>query len=147
MRRQILILIALALAGCTQLPPTPQDVQAKKFEAVSDKAVIYVVRDVADFSDLQSEITLGDKLSLKTYKGTYYRWVVPPGKHTISGYGQDIGTISVNAERDRIYYVAQSVTGRFGGPPSSQFYLLDEQKGRAAVLRAVLLVPMQPMTQ
>lgn len=43
--------VAILIAGCAQLPPTPQDIQAKKFEGVPDKAVIYRVRDIPDFND------------------------------------------------------------------------------------------------
>jgi hypothetical protein len=127
----------MLLAGCVQLPPSPEDLQAKKFEAVPDKAVIYLVRDSPDFSDVQAQIRVGDKLLLKTYPGTYYRWEVPAGKHTITGYGEDIGTITVQVERGRIYFVQQRVTGL--RVPSSHFELVREPEGRAAVLRSVLL--------
>jgi hypothetical protein len=129
--------MALTLTGCQQLPPSPEDLQAKKFEAVPDKAVIYLVRDSPDFSDVQAQIRVGDKLLFKTYPGTYYRWEVPAGKHTITGYGEDIGTITVQVERGRIYFVQQRVTGL--RVPSSHFELVREPEGRAAVLRSVLL--------
>jgi hypothetical protein len=129
--------IVLTLTGCQQLPLSPQDLQAKKFEAVSDKAVIYVVRDTADFSDAQTPIRIGDKLLLNTYPGTYYRWEVPAGTYVITGYGEDIGTITVQVERGRIYFVQQRVTGT--RVPSSRFYLVSEAEGRAAVMRSVLL--------
>jgi hypothetical protein len=132
-----LLLVVMLLAGCVQLPPSPEDLQAKKFEAVPDKAVIYLVRDSPDFSDVQAQIRVGDKLLFKTYPGTYYRWEVPAGKHTITGYGEDIGTITVQVERGRIYFVQQRVTGL--RVPSSHFELVREPEGRAAVLRSVLL--------
>ena len=134
--------MALTLSGCQQLPPSPEDLQAKKFEAVPDKAVIYLVRDAMDLSDVQSQIRVGDKLLLKTYPGTYYRWEVPAGMHTITGYGGDIGTITVQVERGRIYFVQQRVVGM--RVPSSRFELVSEPQGRAAVMRSVLLLPVGP---
>ena len=134
--------MALTLSGCQQLPPSPEDLQAKKFEAVPDKAVIYLVRDAMDLSDVQSQIRVGDKLLLKTYPGTYYRWEVPAGMHTITGYGGDIGTITVQVERGRIYFVQQRVVGM--RVPSSRFELVNEPQGRAAVMRSVLLLPVGP---
>jgi len=131
------LIVAALLAGCAQLQPTPQDVQAKKFGVLPDKAVIYVVRDSQDFSNVQAKISIGDKLLLTTYPGTYYRWEVPAGKHTITGYAEDIGTITVQVERGRIYFVQQRVSGL--RMPSSSFYLVNEPEGRAAVMRAVLL--------
>ena len=135
------LLIVLTLAGCQQLPLTPEDIQARKFEAVPDKAVIYLVRDSPDFSSIQSQISVGDKLLLKTYPGTYYRWEVSPGMHRITGYGSDIGTIGVQAERGRIYFVQQRVSGLYMA--NSMFAVVGEPEGRAAVLRAVLLSPGQ----
>ncbi len=137
MRRRLLILIALGLAGCTQLPPSPQDIQAKKFETVPGEAVIYVVRDSLDFSNVQAPIYIGKKLLLTTYPGTYYRWVVPAGRHTIVGYGQDSGTITVEVGQGRIYFVQQRVSHI--SVTNSAFELVSEAQGRAAVLRSVLL--------
>lgn len=139
MLRVLLIALTMALAGCQQLPLTPEDIQARKFEAVPDKAVIYLVRDSPDFSSIQSQISVGDKLLLKTYPGTYYRWEVPPGTHRIAGYAEDSGTISVQVDRGRIYFVQQRVSGL--RVPSSMFAVVGEPQGRAAVLRAVLLSP------
>jgi hypothetical protein len=48
--RSLLIGLVLVLAGCQQIPLTPEDIQARKFEPVPDKAVIYLVRDNPDFS-------------------------------------------------------------------------------------------------
>jgi hypothetical protein len=133
--------MALLLAGCQQLPLTPQDIQARKFEAVPGMAVIYVVRDYPDFTELQSMIYLGDKLILKTYPGTYYRWEVPPGPHHIRGAAFDTGAITVSGAPGMIYFVQQRVTVAFMASPNSFFQLVAEPAGRGAVLRSVLLVP------
>lgn len=130
--------LMLVLAGCQQLPLTPEDIQARKFEAVADKAVIYVVRDSLDFSEIQAQVDLDTTLRLMTYPGTYYRWEVTPGTHQIQGFGGDMGSIRVQAEKGKIYFVQQRVTGRQFNP-SSSFELVSETDGRAAVLRSVLL--------
>lgn len=132
------LLIALALAGCVQLPLTPQDIQARKFESVPDKAVIYLVRDHPDFSDKAATIWLGDTVMITTYPGTYFRWEAAPGTHHITGYGPDIGAITLQAEPGRIYFVQQRLAP-FRQFPQSQFYLVNEPYGRAAVSRSVLV--------
>ena len=129
----------LLLAACVQLPPTPQDLQARKFEAVPDKAVIYLVRDSPDFSDVGATIWLGDNIRITTYPGTYYRWEVPPGAHRIAGVAADIGQTTVNAQPGRIYFVQQRVTVFMRGFAQSFFDHVVEANGRAAVLRSVLL--------
>ena len=130
--------IALLLAGCVQLPPTPQDLQAKKFEAVPDKAVVYLVRDYPDFSDAAATIYLGEAAMITTYAGTYYRWEAEPGTHRISGFPGDMGAIVLRVEAGRIYYVQQRVSSFFRFA-QSYYQLVPEPQGRAAVMRAVLL--------
>ena len=85
------VLLVLLLAGCVQLPPSPQDIQAKKFEsATPDKSVIYIVRAPMDSRE-GGTISLDDNAQVTTYAGTYYRWEVAPGPHRIAGYaGQGV---------------------------------------------------------
>ena len=135
---RVLSVVLILLAGCVQLPPSPQDLQAKKFEAVPDKAVIYVVRDYPDFSDAAATVYLGDAAMITTYAGTYYRWEAAPGTHRISGFGGDTGAIVVRVETGRIYYVQQRVS-MFFRFPQSYYQLVAEPQGRTAVMRAVLL--------
>src|SRR5262245_258665 len=142
--RSLLIGLMLVLAGCQQLPLTPEDIQARKFEAVPDKAVIYLVRDNPDSSEAEAQISLGDNLRMRTYPGTYYRWEVPPGTHGIQSFGGDTGRIRVQAERGKIYFVQQRVAG-MRLAPESRFELVSESQGRAAVLRSVLLKPTRPI--
>ena len=128
----------LLLAGCVQLPPTPQDLQAKQFEALPDKAVIYVVRDYPELIDAGATLKLGDSGMITTYPGTYYRWEVPPGAHRISGYAGDSGSITIVTEAGRIYFVQQRLIPLISFP-QSQFFLIADPYGRAAVQRAVLV--------
>jgi hypothetical protein len=139
MRRGLTLVLSMLLAGCAQLPLTTEDIQARKFETVPGKAVIYVVRDSPDYSAVAAPLSLGDKLKITTYPGTYFRWEVPPGKHRIAGVGVDTGQITVDAQAGRIQFVQQRVNlvGRDTG--SSYFEHATEANGRAAVLRSVLL--------
>jgi len=138
MRRVFILAVLALLAGCVQLPPTPADLQAKKFEAAPGKAVIYLVRDYPDFTDNSATIWLGDSVMITTYPGTYYRWEVEPGAHRITGYGSDIGTITVKAEAGRMYFVLQRMAP-FMRVTHSYFDLVPEPHGRAAVMRSTLV--------
>ena len=137
------LIAAILLAGCAQLPPTPQDIQAKKFENVSGKSVIYLVRDDPDFNDAATSLWLGEARTITTYPGTYYRWEVTPGTHRIAGFAGDSGAISVRVEPDRIYYVQQRVgpftMGYSTVAPTSRFYVIPEANGRAVVARSQLI--------
>jgi hypothetical protein len=134
-----LLLSLFLLAGCiTPLPPTPRDLQAKRFETLPDKGVIYVVRPLPDFSDEPTPITLGDFAQITTYPGTYYRWEVEPGVQRIDGFGVDNGRIAVRVEAGRLYFVEQRVSSLFRNPQSF-FALIPEPHGRAAVSSAELV--------
>jgi hypothetical protein len=138
MMLRALLLLSIVLAGCVQLPPSPQDLQAKKFEAVPDKAVIYLVRDFPDHSEQAATIWLGDAAMITTYAGTYFRWEAAPGTHRIAGFGGDTGSITLRTEPGKIYFVQQRVAP-FVRFVQSYFQVVSEPQGRAAVMRAVLL--------
>ena len=132
-------LIVLLLAACAPLPPTPEDIQAKKFEPAQGKAVIYLVRPNLDFSNLPASMLLDERIRVITYPGTYYRWEAPPGPRRISGAaGTDNAVITVQAEPGRIYFVEQSVMPT-GFTQYSHLVLVDDRKGRELVLRGELV--------
>jgi hypothetical protein len=138
----MLALVVFTLAGCQQLPLTPEDIQARKFEAVPDKAVIYLFRDNPDFSEIEAAVSLDGELSFRTYPGTYYRWEVAPGMHRIQSFGGDTGQIRVQAERGKVYFVQQRVAGMRLAPEST-FENISEAQARAIVQRCVLVKPMR----
>jgi hypothetical protein len=130
--------IVLALAGCVQLPLTPQDIAARQFHGVPGKSVIYIVRDDPDFRPDPATILLDDKASVTMYPGTYYRWEVEPGQHRIAGFAGDSGVISLQTGPDRIYYVQQRVLP-FRPFTTSHFEPVNEQAGRSVVMRSILV--------
>jgi hypothetical protein len=132
----LLAAVVLALAGCAGLAPRPNDSEAKKFQPLADRAVIYLVRGQPLYSDRAVPVWFGDLLMIKTYPDTYYRWEVPPGTHRISGHDTDFGTIKVVAEQGKVYFVEQQLSSRYD---ISYFTLVEELNGRAAVQRAALL--------
>ena len=133
-----LLLVAFVLAGCAPLPPSPADLEAKRFEPVPGKAVIYVVRSDPDISREVSTLMLDDNMMGSTYPGTYFRWVVEPGRHQIRGYAGDAGTFTIDAAPDRMYFIQQSVSKLFTGFAQSFFRPIPEPHGRAVVLRGEL---------
>lgn len=130
------LLLLLVLTACAPLPPSPQDIEAKRFEAVPGQSVIYLVRPWPDASSQAATLWLNDRVMGSTYPGTYFRWVVPPGRHRIAGYAQDAGNITLDVAPGRMYFVYQTVGRPLGLTGQSYFQLLDEQNGRAAVLQS-----------
>ena len=133
------LLLVLVLTGCAPLPPTPQDIEAKRFELVPGMAVIYLVRDRPDISREAASVMLDDNMMGTTYPGTYFRWVVPPGRHQIRGFAGDAGSMTIDVAADRMYFLQQSYTRGFTGFGQSFFRPIPEPYGRGAVLRAELV--------
>lgn len=133
-----LLLVAFVLAGCAPLPPSPADLEAKRFEPAPGKAVIYVVRADPDISREVSTLMLDDNMMGSTYPGTYFRWVVEPGRHQVRGYAGDNGSITIDAAPDRMYFIQQAVSKLFTGFAQSFFRPVPEPHGRALVLRGEL---------
>lgn len=133
--------VAAFLAACAPLPPSPADLQAKRFEPPPPgKAAVYLVRDLQDFSREAATVMLDDRMMGSTYPGTYFRWALDPGRHVIRGFAGDAGSITIDVAPDRMYFIQQTV-GRpfFHGFEQSFFRPVHESYGRAAVLRGELV--------
>lgn len=135
------MIVATLLAGCAQLPPSPQDIEAKKFESIPGKAAIYVVRDPMSVG-LGAPIWLGQGAQITLWQGNYLRWVVEPGSYTVAGIGASTASISIQAQAGKIYFVHFRVEGNIRiGVSNSALSMMDDQAGRALVRQAVLVVP------
>jgi hypothetical protein len=133
-----LILLTFLTAGCVQLPPTPQDVQAKRFETVPDKAVIYVVRPVVD-SHFHGALSFPGG-TITTFQGTYFRWEAAPGVHRIEGAGASTAAVTIQAEAGKIYFVEHTVYGSMrGGLLFMALRHIGADRGRKMVNEATLM--------
>jgi uncharacterized protein DUF2846 len=132
--------IALLLAGCAQLPQTQADIQAKRFESVSDKSVIYVVRTPMDSWE-SSGVALDNNAQISTHRGTYYRWEVAPGTHRISGTGFGTAAVTLSTAPGKIYFVEHTVLGDKddGGVTNTRLKEIGDQNGRALVALAEMV--------
>ncbi|MBI4207849.1 MAG: hypothetical protein HY527_22755 [Betaproteobacteria bacterium] len=137
--RVAIVAAALWAGACAQLPPSPQDLQAKRFEPVPDKAVLYVFRDRPDFVDDGAPITVDGLMQATTYPGTYLRLELAPGRHRVAGFASDAGVIELELQAGHIGFLQQSVVRSFIGPARSHFRPVDEAYGRQAVLRSELV--------
>jgi hypothetical protein len=137
-----ILLTALLLAGCAemQLPPSPEDIQAKRFESVPDKSVIYVVRSAMDSTE-GSGLTLDGRALITTYARTYYRWEVAPGTHRVAGFGPATEAVTLTTAPGRLYFLEHTVLAdRDDGVVTvTALREVGEQTGRNLVMRAQLL--------
>jgi hypothetical protein len=133
------VVAALGAAACAPLPPSPADLQAKRFESLPDKGVIYLFRNHPDFVDDGATIMVDGAMQGATYPGTYLRLELEPGVHRIAGFAGDAGHLNVEARPGEIRFVEQTVIRSFIGPARSHFRLVDPAYGRHAVLRHELV--------
>jgi hypothetical protein len=135
-----ILVAALLFAGCAQLPPSPEDIQAKRFESVPDKSVIYVARQRVD-CDLPQTLTLDDRSTITTYKGTYYRWEVAPGTHRVENFASMTGSVTLNTAPGRIYFIQHTVLAdrQDGVVILSALKEVSDQTGRNLVSNGTLL--------
>ena len=135
-----LFAVLALMAGCTSMStgyqaggPVPQIESAP-----TGKAVIYVVRTRPDTSYLTAPLVLDDRIIGPTYAGTYMRLEVSPGRHRLTGYSDDNGSITLDVQADRIYFVQHSVSGSWRATsPHSFFTMMNEARARAAMAGAV----------
>ena len=134
-RRIIIAVLALALAACAAREPTPQDVRAKRFETLPDKAVVYLFRERLDFTDHPASFVLDGAQQGTTYRGTYFRLELAPGSHRLAGYAGDNGRLDFELSAGALYFIRQSVL-RIQGFDQSVFQFVPAAHGRNAVLHS-----------
>lgn len=139
MKHIYLILLIVLTTACAQLPPAPQDIQAKKFESLPDRAVIYIVRPAVD-APTPGPLSISGRGMISTHQGTYFRWEVTPGAQRIEGAGASTAALTVQTEAGKIYFVEQTVVGNpRDGTQSMSLRRIDENRGRRMVSAAQLL--------
>ena len=134
------LIVAALLAGCAQLPPSSQDIEARKFESIPGKAAIYIVCESTS-ALLGAPLWLGQGAQITLWTGNYHRWVVEPGPHTIAAIGVSPASITIQSQAGKVYFVHYRLEGASSreGVVNSALKLMDDHAGRARVMQAVLL--------
>jgi hypothetical protein len=128
----------LLVSGCVQLPPSPADIQAKKFEAVPGRSVIYIVRPPLDSSH-PGVVTIDGTLQISTFQGTYNRVEVAPGTHLIEGVIPPSLRMVVDTQPGQIYFLRLWVRGSDrGGPTTAALEPISPEYGRTLVAQATM---------
>jgi hypothetical protein len=126
------------LTACAPMAPAPQSAAAPRIESTPGKAVVYIVRTRPDMSYLTAQLVLDDQIIGATFAGTYLRLELTPGRHRISGSGEDNGAMTFDVQPDRVYFIQHTVSGSWRATnPHSFFSVMSEARARAAMARAV----------
>lgn len=71
----------------------------------------------------------------ETAAKTYFYTEVAPGKHTVTGKGENESSVSFDALAGRLYYIWQEI--KIGGfSARNELKLVDETTGRAGVMES-----------
>jgi len=137
MWRTFAVAAALAMIGCAQIPPSPQEIEDRKMEAVPGKAVVYIVQ--SPLGEYSAGLAFDDGTQITTWPGTFYRWVTTPGTHTIrSAEGNLNASITLQVEAGKIYFVQHWVTGIRGSTTDARLSRVDASTGRPLVTGGTL---------
>jgi Protein of unknown function (DUF2846) len=100
---------------------------------------VYVYRNESLGAAVPMPLTVNGKLAGSTGAYTFFRFELPPGKHTFTSQGET-SKLELGTEAGQSYFVWQEVKmGVFAG--GSKLQLVPEAAGRKAVLECALLQP------
>jgi hypothetical protein len=145
-RRLMLMGLCLIISGCVSavmmltppnvpLAPEQADAEAKRFQSQPGKASIYVIReDIFTGQAALFQVNLDGKDQGTLSRGTYFLFMVPPGKHVVDFTG-DVGrgTETIYAVEGGIYYLEIRPRSGLMAPPTNIFRI-DLQRGRQLIL-------------
>ncbi len=136
---------ALAVGGCASVPMAGKnaDTQAKQFAPIANKAAVYIYRNehlgmAIKLPLLVDGLAIGD-----TGPMTYFEIALSDGHHTITSKGEKDSELAISVQAGHTYYVWQEIkVGMFAA--STQLHLVDEAKGKSAVLECEMVQTTAP---
>lgn len=135
--------VVLSLVGCASVPmgDPAQDAKLKTFPTASaGKAGVYIYRNETFGAAIKLNLALDGQALGSSASKTYFYKEVPPGKHTVTSYGENTDTLTFEAVAGKLYYVWQEVKmGMFAA--RTQLHLVQEKDGQAGVRESKLAAP------
>ncbi len=138
-------LLVLLLLGCASVPlaPLDQDIKAKNFMPLPNKASLYVYRNENFGAAIPMTVSLNGKALGQTAAKTYFRLNLPPGKYKIESYAENVSALLLTTEPGKNYFVWQEV--KMGmWMARSLLQQTDEATGRAGVMESQLIASTVP---
>lgn len=137
MRSRALAILGAALlaSACASTPEATRerDAEAKRFEAVTRDAVVYVYRPESTMSGPETTLWIDNRLVGSSLPGSYFRVIVFPGRNVIETSPPDTGRIELATAASEIVYVEMRSEGGTDGSPSSRFRVVPAERAQAAI--------------
>jgi hypothetical protein len=133
------ILIFL-LSGCASVPMASldQDIKAKNFSPVPNKASLYIYRNESFGAAIPMTVSVNGKVLGQTAAQTYFRLNLTPGRYNVESHAESISNLLFTTEAGKNYFVWQEV--KMGmWMAGSLLQQTDETRGRAGVMESKLI--------
>ena len=131
-----ILLVAMFVAGCAQVPANPEYLRDTTFQTLPDRSVIYVVRTPIDSGE-SSGLILDEHVQFTTFPGSFYRWEVAPGTHRVAGFASAGESVTLMTAPGGIYFLEHTVLGNpRDGVLVSRLRQVGAPEGRAMVARS-----------
>ncbi len=145
----VIILVTACIPVDLPIPPQPlvkpqnaDEKMAKNTAAPADKAVVYLYRSFITGSTLLT-VELDGEYAGNTSGGTYFMWLLAPGKHDFASIGGNTSTMSLEAKAGETYYIWQEIKWSWRiflwQPWRTELHLVDEETGRKGMKLSRLL--------
>jgi len=138
----LLSTVNLFLVGCasTIKASATEDLAAKSFQIVKDKAVLYIYRNENYGGLLGMPVKINEQDIGETGAKTFFRLNLAPGLYVVTSEAENISEIPLTLIEGRNYYLWQEV--RMGiWKARTSLHQVDEKTGMTGVLESMLLSP------
>lgn len=116
------------------------DAEAKRFEAGTRTAIIYIYRADAPNSGGVSTLWLDDRLVGQSLPNTFFRVNARPGRNRITASGNDVGRLEIDTREGDVYFVSMSVFGEGEGSSNTIFRSVTPEIGKQEILRCCTML-------
>ena len=127
---------ALLCTACTSTPQATadRDAEAKRFEAVTRDAVIYVYRPQPVLGSPETTLWVDNRLVGSSVPGTYFRVIALPGRNLIDTSPPDTGRIEIGTQGNDVTFVEMRTEGGPNGTPVSRFRVMPPDEAKEAIV-------------
>jgi hypothetical protein len=118
------------------------DMMVKNAAAPKDKALVYFYRNERfPAGSLPLTVELDGEYAGNTSGGTYFMWLLTPGKHDFASVGVNTSTVSIDAKAGETYYIWQEakMPWTMALTPRTVLHLVDKETGHEGVKESRLL--------
>lgn len=139
-RRGVSTLALLLLAACASTPEADpvRDAEAKRFEAVTRDAVIYVYRPDGGTGAAETTLWADGRLVGVSLPLTFFRVIVLPGKTLLHTSGPDNGRIEIATRGNDVTYVEMQTFD--DQSPMTRFRVVSAEDAQAAIRKCCTML-------